>query len=46
MKRLQKDSYEVRDTIANNYFAIQDKYIKVYITCNKFGQTSGGWIDN
>jgi hypothetical protein len=33
-------------TIANNYFAIQDKYIKVYITCNKFGQTSGGWIDN
>ena len=33
-------------TLGGNYFSVQDKYIKVYITCNKFGQTSGGWIDN
>jgi hypothetical protein len=31
-------------TVAGNYFTVQDKYIKVFMTCNKYGQISKNYI--
>lgn len=33
-------------TVAGNYIKVQDKYIKLYISCNKYGQVTKGYIDS